>query len=211
LSLWAVSCFAADQSILNHLLESVESRYNSAKTLQVSFEETYRGAGSGNRTESGELYLRKPGRMRWDYKSPAGKIFLSDGKQVYFYNPVTNRAEKTKMKETEDLRAPLAFLLGKLDFDKDFTNFQIKYEGKLAAVTAVPKSDRLPYKEVEFTVDPINGYAIRRLVVTGQDSALLTFAFTNEVMNPSLNDKLFQFRLPPGAHWVDLTQQEGGR
>ena len=66
----------------------------------------------------GDLYLRKPGKMRWDYKTPAGKLFLSDGKQVYFYNPATNRAEKTKLKETEDMRAPLAFLLGKLDFEQ---------------------------------------------------------------------------------------------
>jgi len=207
LSLLALPVAAAD-TVLTHLLDSVESRYNGAQTLQVTFQETYFGPNRGRQTESGDLYLRKPGRMRWDYKTPTGKLFLSDGKQVYFYNPTTNRAEKTKLRETEDMRAPLAFLLGKLDFSKDFTNFQLRNAGNEAVITAVPKSDKLPYKQVEFTVSPLKSYAIQRLVVTGQDGSLLTFSFGNEVVNPNLSEKLFRFQLPQGAQWVDLTQTE---
>jgi len=177
----------------------------------VSFEETYNGAGRGRQTEAGNLYLRKPGRMRWDYRTPAGKLFLSDGKQVYFYNPSTNRAEKTKLRETEDMRAPLAFLLGKLDFDKDFTKFQMKNEGNDAVITAVPKSDKLPYKQVEFTVNPLKGYSIGRLVISGQDGSVLTFRFLNEVVNPNVSEKMFRFQLPPGAEWVDLTVGQDGQ
>lgn len=210
LVLAAFPAFAAD-GVLDHLLNSVESRYNAAKTLQVTFQEIYSGPGGRRQTEAGELYLRKPGRMRWDYKQPAGKLFLSDGKQVYFYNPTTNRAEKTKLKETEDMRAPLAFLLGKLDFDKDFRDFQLKNDSSSAAtVTAVPKSDKLPYKQVQFTVNPVQGYRIEKLVVTGQDNGSLVFTFAGEQVNPNLNDKLFKFELPKGAQWADLTQGEGG-
>lgn len=205
--LLALPAVAADD-VLSHLLESVEARYNGARTLQVSFQETYTGAGRGRQMEAGNLYLRKPGRMRWDYQLPAGKLFLSDGKQVYFYNPATNRAEKTKLSETEDMRLPLAFLLGKLDFDKDFRQFQLKNQGTDAVITALPKSDKLPYKQVEFTVNPLNGYMIHRLVVTGQDGGILAFNFANEVVNPNISDKIFRFQLPPGAQWVDLTQGE---
>ncbi len=209
LILAAIPAFAAD-GVLDHLLNSVESRYNSAKTLQVTFQETFSGPGGRRQTESGELFLRKPGRMRWQYTTPAGKLFLSDGKQVYFYNPATNRAEKTKLRETEDMRAPLAFLLGKLDFDKDFRDFQLKNESATAAtVTGVPKSDKLPYKQVQFTVNPLKGYSIERLVVTAQDNGTLVFTFANEQMNPAVNDKLFKFELPKGAQWADLTGTEG--
>lgn len=205
----AIPAVAADNT-LTHLLGAVQSRYNSARTLQVTFQESYTGAAGRRQVESGELYLRKPGRMRWDYKSPAGKLFLSDGKQVYFYNPTTNRAEKTKLRETEDMRAPLAFLLGKLDFEKDFRDFQLKNEtGQIATVIAIPKSDKLPYKEVQFTVNPIQGYQIQRLLITAQDNAILAFHFANEQLNPDLNDKLFRFELPKGALWADLTQQPG--
>lgn len=205
LALLAFPALAADP-VLDHLLEAVELRYNAAKTLQVSFRETYSGPGRGQQTESGDLYLRKPGKMRWEYKTPAGKLFLSDGKEVYFFNPATNRAEKMKLRETEDMRAPLAFLLGKLNFSKDFKTFELRNKDNEATITAVPKSDKLPYKQVAFTVNPIKGYAISKLVVTSQDNALLTFAFGEEVVNPAISDKTFRFQLPPGAQWADLTQ-----
>ena len=210
LALLALPAVASDD-VLSHLLQSVELRYNGARTLQVLFTETYAGAGRGRQTEAGVLYLRKPGRMRWEYRTPAGKLFLSDGKQVYFFNPATNRAEKTKLHETEDMRAPLAFLLGKLDFSKDFSKFDLKNQGSDAVITAIPKSDKLPYNRVEFTVNPLNGYAIKRLVVNGQDGAVLTFDFANEVLNPNLSEKVFHFQLPPGAQWVDLTQGESAQ
>jgi outer membrane lipoprotein carrier protein len=97
---------------LNGLLKGIEQRYNKAKTLQVQFNETYSVQGRARKSESGSLTLRKPGRMRWDYTAPAGKLFLSDGKDVYLYTPDAHRVEKMKLKESEDMHAPMAFLLG---------------------------------------------------------------------------------------------------
>ncbi len=154
--------------------------------------------------ESGELFLRKPGRMRWEYQKPSGKLFVSDGKNIFYYNPASNRAEKVNLKESEDLRTPLAFLLGKLDFDKDFGNIFAKESGTETVITAQPKSDRLPYRRVEFTVSPQQ--EIRKLVITGQDESVLTFNFWNERMNPVLDAKLFSFQLPPGATWIDPSE-----
>ena len=200
LAVLALPALAADAG-LTKLLNEVEAHYNSVRTLHVEFEETFAGPGRPSRTESGDLFLRKPGKMRWNYKQPAGKLFLSDGKEVFYYNPSTNTAEKVRLRETEDMRAPLAFLLGRLDFDKDFTNFESKLTGSDTVIKATPKSDKLPYKQVEFAVSPAR--EIRRLVVTGQDNSLLTFVFANERMNPVVDDKMFRFRLPAGAKWIE--------
>lgn len=191
----------AQDADLNKVLGRVEKRYNSAKTIQVPFEQAYVVQGRPRRSESGTLYLRKPGRMRWDYSNPAGKIFLSDGKHIYFYSPSTNRVEKTPVKETEDVRAPLAFLLGKLDFSRDFREFRVRHEGDDLYIEAVPKSDRLPYQQVDFVVTP--DARIRRLVVTGQDQSQMDFQFGAERMNPSLDSNLFVFKMPAGAELVE--------
>ncbi len=68
--------------------------------------------------------LRKPARMRWDYSQPKGKLVLSDGTDLWIYTPAENHAVKMSLKETEDMRAPMAFLLGKLNFQKDFRNLR---------------------------------------------------------------------------------------
>jgi outer membrane lipoprotein carrier protein len=184
-----------------HLLKGVESRYNRAQALEVRFAETYSGLGRGPRTETGVLYLRKPGRMRWEYTQPAGKLFVSDGKEVYLYLPGENRVEKMKLKDTEDMRAPMAFLLGKLNFEKEFQNLQARTEADGSLVTAEPKSDSLPYSKVEFQVSA--AFEIRKLHIVGQDQSVLDFAFQDEKVNPPLANSIFQFHPPAGAQIVE--------
>ncbi len=182
------------------LLKGVEQRYNRAKTLQVQFIESYSVEGQPRKSESGELTLRKPGRMRWDYSAPAGKLFVSDGKDVYLFTPSTHRVEKTKLKASEDMHAPMAFLLGKLDFAKEFRDFDLKPDGANYLIAAKAKTDQLPYEKIEMLVTPDD--AILRLVVTGQDQSVLTFQFSGEKVNPPVNDALFKFKMPEGASLV---------
>lgn len=192
-----MSAFAADPG-LDDLLKSVENRYNHAKTLQVLFKEQYTPPGKATLTESGLLMLRKPLRMRWDYSQPKGKLVLSDGSALWVYNPATNRAEKMPLKQTEDMRAPLMFLLGKLNFQKEFRNIQGKKDGLYdTRITAESSNESLPYASVEFLVS--RDSVIKQVKVTYYDKAVLDLTFEQERLDPSLDSKLFQFKLPPGA------------
>src|SRR5882762_926767 len=128
-SLAAGTAFCADPGLLR-TLKAVEDRYNRAQTLQIAFSEGYSAQGKTRKPETGTLFLRKPGRMRWQYTAPAGKLFLSDGKFMYVIVPDSSRVQKMKAKESEDMRAPLAFLLGRLHFEKDFRNFASRPEGE---------------------------------------------------------------------------------
>jgi outer membrane lipoprotein carrier protein len=193
----AVGTGLCADSSLSRTLKAVEDRYNHAQTLQIAFSEGYTAQGKTRKPESGTLFLRKPGRMRWQYTYPAGKVFLSDGKFVYLVVPDSNRVQKMKAKETEDMRAPLAFLLGRLHFEKDFQSFESRPEGADTWISAQPKSPDLPYTKVEFQVTP--QFQIRRVQVTGQDLSVLDFRFDQEKLNPPLDSKLFQFELPSGS------------
>lgn len=204
-ALWADS--PADQKTAQ-LLRAVEARYNRAQSLKLDFSESYAAPGHPVQTESGTLNLRKPGRMRWDYSSPAGKVFLSDGKDVYLYTPGDHRAEKSKLKDSEDMRAPLAFLLGKLNFEKEFKSFEARPEGppedKNTWITAWPKSQNLMYTQVEFLAS-LDG-EIHRVNVTGQDHSKLDFTFSNEKFNAPAPPELFAFHAPPGVEVVETGQ-----
>ena len=204
LGVLVVSAFAGDAN-LDSLLKGVETRYNRAKTLQVLFHEEYTpsgpGGGPARRSESGRLMIQKPGRMRWDYSQPKGKLFISDGKFIWLYTPAENRAEKMKFQESDDMRAPLAFLLGKLNFAKEFRNLQARPEGADTRIVAEPKTDNLPYSAVEFVVTGEN--RIREVKVTGFDNSILDFTFDEERLDPPLDGNLFQFQAPPGAEVVE--------
>jgi outer membrane lipoprotein carrier protein len=198
-----LSASAAPRTV-DALLQAVEARYNRAQSLKLDFSESYAGMKSPVQNDSGVLYLRKPGRMRWEYASPAGKVFISDGKDVVLYNPDDQRAEKSKLKESEDMRAPLAFLLGKLDFKKEFKSFQTRVEGDDNWIVAEPKSENLAYSRVEFLATPEG--EIRRVRITGQDQSKLDFTFSNEQLNVPVAQSLFTFHPPPGVPVVEAAQ-----
>ena len=191
----------------DRLIEQVEARYNKAQTLSVQFEESYSLLGRKRPPESGTLTLRKGGKMRWDYAHPEGKLFVSDGKTIFLYTSGDNRVEKLPVRDTEDMRAPLAFLLGKLDMKKEFRNFQVQEQPGGTLLSASAKNDRLPYKTVDMLI--AGDGSIRQLRVAGRDESLLTYVFRDEKLNIPLNDSIFHFTIPPGAEVVDAVDYKG--
>lgn len=184
---------------VSKITHGIEQRYNNIKTLRVKFTETVIAKGGRHAPQSGTLYLQKPRKMRWEYSSPPGKLFLSDGEFTYDYDPKTNHVEQGKLKEGDDLRGPLAFLLGKLDFDRDFGSYVTN--GTDGAITAIPKTANLPYTEVTFVAAP--DFSMKKLSVTGLDGSVFQYVFEGEQRNPPLSDSLFKFVKPPGAVVID--------
>jgi outer membrane lipoprotein carrier protein len=185
---------------VSKLLKTVETHYNHSDSVRLDFSESYAAPHHPVQKENGVLYLRKPGRMRWEYAQPAGKVFLSDGKDVFLYQPEDRKAEHSKLKQSEDMRAPLAFLLGKLDFNREFKS--VTMSG--ANIVAIPKSDSLAYTKVEFQATPDG--IIHTVNITGQDDSHLSFTFANEQQNVPLAQTLFTFRPPVGVEIVEAAQ-----
>jgi outer membrane lipoprotein carrier protein len=199
-----VGAFAAGKSgnsQVDTLINQVESHYNRAQTLAVDFTETFTVQGRVRKPESGTLALRKPGRMRWDYSQPAGKVFVSDGKTVYLYTADDRRVERSSLKASEDMRAPMAFLLGHLELKKEFASFDAQPAEGGTWLNATAKNDRVPYEKIQMLI--VHGGSIRQLKILARDDSQLSFLFTNETVNPALNNKLFEFAIPVGAEVVD--------
>lgn len=196
--------FFGAQPELKGLLDRIQTRYNHAQSLKLDFSETYMGTKAPVQSEKGVLYLKKPGRMRWEYTAPAGKLFLSDGKEVLTWTPADNIVEKGKLKESEDVHAPIAFLLGKLDFQKEFKSFETHLEGSDTWIAAKPKSENLAWSGVDFLASPEG--EIRRVRITLQDQSKLSFTFSNEQLNVPVAPSMFTFQAPPGAQISEAGQ-----
>jgi outer membrane lipoprotein carrier protein len=200
--LWLVALAAslAYGQDVDRILKGIEEHYNNISTLQVDFSYTYTQKMRKS-TEKGILYLHKPKRMRWQFTSPEGNLFISDGDSTIDYDAKSNEAHKEKLKDNDDLRAPLAFLLGKLDFKRDFSQFNTDSSGMIAAV---PKNNKLPYTELSFLPGPDN--TIQRLIVKGVDGSRYDYSVENEKKNPPGPDTLFKFQPPPGVKMLDGTR-----
>jgi outer membrane lipoprotein carrier protein len=191
----------------DELIRRVETRYNAAKTLSLDFVENYNMQGHPRPPEQGTLTLRKARKMRWDYVRPAGKLFISDGKTVFLYSASENRVEKMPLRDTDDMRAPLAFLLGRLDMKKEFRDFTTHPGDGGTWLAAQSMNARSPYGNIEMLV-AADG-SVKELKVAGRDQSLLSFSFKDERLNPPVSDSVFQFTIPRGAEVVDSVNWGG--
>src|SRR6266567_4112878 len=111
---------------VHSVAQAVDEHYNHLQSLQAEFTEIYQGSGV-ERTESGTLWLKKPGKMRWEYRSPEEKLFVGDGRDAWLYVPDDRQARKEAAKKLEDARSPLAFLLGKTKLQKELRGLSMAH------------------------------------------------------------------------------------
>jgi outer membrane lipoprotein carrier protein len=187
------------------IAQAVDERYNHLRSLQAEFTEIYRGAGM-ERTESGTLWLKKPGKMRWQYRSPRDKLFLTDGRNAWFYVPGERQVRRTAVKKLDDLRSPLAFLLGKTKLEKELQGLSLAPDvTPLAAgdvvLRGVPKSlaDRVSQVLLEITPD----HWIGRILIEEVDGSVTEYRFSSHRENVDVPDQRFQFVVPDGVEVIE--------
>ena len=196
---------AASAPDVHAIAQAVDERYNHLHSLQSDFTEIYRGAGM-ERTESGTLWLKKPGKMRWQYRSPREKLFLSDGNDAWFYVPGERQVRRTAVKKLDDLRSPLAFLLGKTKLEKELQALSLASDVAPLApedvvLRGVPRSlaDRVSQVLLEITPE----HWIRRIIIEQVDGSVTEYRFTNQRENVVVPDQQFQFAVPEGVEVID--------
>ncbi|HUY81909.1 MAG TPA: outer membrane lipoprotein chaperone LolA [Acidobacteriaceae bacterium] len=190
------------QSLSAHTLaKRIDKHYDSLHSLEVNFTQLYEGMGM-NRRESGVLLLKKPGRMRWTYSRPAGKLFLLDGHYGYFYTPGDSTAQRVPAKQIDDLRSPLRFLLGHTKLDKELNHLTIAPDGNgLYTLTGIPR--HLEKRIASFSVTTTADGVIQRILIDETDGVRNTFQFSNERPNAPAPASAFDFTPPSGVRIVD--------
>lgn len=182
------------------LVRKVDDHYNHLSSLRAHYVERYSGLGM-DRTEEGTLLLKKPGRMRWSYSAPVGKVFVLDGKFAWFYTPGDAQATRVPAKELDDLRSPLRFLLGHTQLRKELDNLAVMPEGSEFRISGVPKGMAQRVKLLSLWVTAAG--AIERMRLEEVDGAVTEFAFTDLKENVPVKDSDFAFIPPAGVTVVE--------
>lgn len=200
--LGAVILPAQDNTPSAHeLAQQVDRHYDQLQSLKAEFTEDYSGLGM-TRSESGTLFLRKPGRMMWQYSSPPGKVFLLDGKFAWFYTKGDTQVQRIPASELDDLRSPLRFLLGHTQLEKEMTGLTMaKAANGCFTLSGQPKGQEKRVTRLDLTVTPTG--AIIAMKIEEADGATTRFLFTGEQPNAQIPAATFHFSPPPGVPVVD--------
>jgi outer membrane lipoprotein carrier protein len=179
----------------------IDKHYNALRSLSVHFTQKYDGMGM-HRQESGILLLKKPGKMRWTYSQPAGKLFVLDGQNAYFYSPGDTEIPRVPAKKLDDLRSPLRFLLGHTQLAKELTNLQITpAENGKFTLSGIPRN--MEQRIASFSVTASADGVIQSMRIEETDGAINTFTFSDEQPNVPAKDADFGFHAPAGTHIIE--------
>jgi outer membrane lipoprotein carrier protein len=182
------------------LLKRVDTHYNQLASLRCRYVERYTGMGM-TRSESGTLLLKKPGRMLWQYDSPAGKEFVLDGKFAYFFTPGDAQAQRIPAKELDDLRTPLRFLLGHTELARELSGITVIAADGGFSITGVPRGMEGKIQALSVTVTPMG--VITGMKIEETDGATTDFAFSSIEENVPTRDGDFTFTAPAGVTIVN--------
>jgi outer membrane lipoprotein carrier protein len=227
---WAISGASqsspASESSAKSLATLVQEHYRHPRTLRAVFLERYSEGQKQARVESGTVYFKRPGEMRWEYDSPEKKLFLADGKTVWFYVPYDHTVTKTRARESSDWRTPLALLTGKVELSRLCSSMDLVDQKGVPAGHAVlrcfPKGEkRSPHgaaagspppdansaEQVDFTevlleVDRSSG-ELARIDIRQPGGIELEYRFGDWQVDLALPDELFRFQVPEGVAVVD--------
>jgi outer membrane lipoprotein carrier protein len=191
---------------IDKVVAKLQDRYDSAADFKAKFTQKYTYAATGReRTSTGEILIKKPGRMRWNYLSPEPSMWLASGSTFWMYEPEAKQAFKQDLKASQ-LPAAVAFLMGKGKLSDEFeatTAKELPYgSGDDYRLSLKPKKAQSTYRSIYFVVDA-KTYLVKQSVLINAQGDINAITFSDVVLNSKLGDDLFRWSPPAGTRVVD--------
>lgn len=181
------------------VVEKLQSIYKAASSMTANFKQAYTySVYQRTQLSSGQLFLQKPGRMRWDYKTPQNKVFVSNGDDLWVYEPEKNQAYKKSLKASE-LPIAISFLMGKGNLLNEFIPTIDSESKEQIIVVLKPLKSSRSYKELKLAVNRTS-FMVEQTTIIDPANNTNTVTFSNLVINPDLPASGFEFVPPKGVN-----------
>jgi len=191
------------------LASRIESYYRKSPGITADFLQILESRTLGRpQEEHGTVSLKPPGRMRWEYRQPRGKVAVADGTRVYLYLPEDRQVLVGKIGDLDSGAVATRLLLGGAPLSRDFL-----VEGEpspdragLWLMKLTPRGRDFPYDSVTLTVEEASG-AIRSIRLLDPLGNRMEYRFDRIRVVRDLPDRIFTFEIPRGA---DVQVMGGG-
>lgn len=199
---------AAAALTLDDAVRGIESAYGRLNDLKAEFAQTaYNKSLNSTIPAQGAVYLKKGGKLRWEYSEPTKQEIVSDGKTLWVYTPTLNQVNTGPAPEA--LAGPAGSFLAGLGRLRE--HFNVRFlnpaqptdpEGNVV-LDLTPKQPLPTLARLILSFDP-RSWEVRKAVVYDQFENTVTMRFTKMALNSGLPDRLFTFVPPPGVATVPM-------
>ncbi|MDH4086968.1 MAG: outer membrane lipoprotein carrier protein LolA [Nitrospira sp.] len=215
--LLALPAWAADGPVdekalqeVREVVKQLQARYEKMKDLQADFSQKTKIEGFERPvTSSGKVYIKKPGRLRWDYLDPATEQIYVNQEDVKVYVPEHKQVLVGKLTQMAASKAPLELLQGAAKLDESFeiepTRGRDRGVGGMPLITLIPKAKEQEstqnLQKIVVEVFP-KTYFIRTVSLHEVSGNVAVFEFSNLKPNLGLGNEVFDFKTPADAEVV---------
>jgi outer membrane lipoprotein carrier protein len=195
------------------VVEGIQRRYKELHDLEADFHQTTTLPMMDQVKEaSGRLYLKMPGKMRWDYLEGEKKTVLVTGQTMLFYDPEEYQATITDLSRMPNSQGLLTFITGMGDLQRDFlldTSVPLdeKHPGQVM-IKLLPRAEDSQWTQLSLFADPKN-FQVVKTIFEGIQGDRTTIEYTNIRTNVGLSDDLFHFEIPEGTDILHYPLPQG--
>jgi outer membrane lipoprotein carrier protein len=189
--------------VLDEAVQALESAYRKVGDLQAGFEQTSFNRAMNQTIEArGTFYLKKPGKLRWEYVTPTPQQIVSDGQRLWVYTPQLKQVNVSGAPEA--LAGPAGSFLQGLGQLRE--HFQARFlnpaqptdaDGRVV-LDLTPRTPGPLLARLVVAVDP-RSWLVRKAVVYDELGNTVTVRFDEPRVNAGLADSLFTYVPPPGV------------
>ena len=181
--------------------ERLEDYLQGLRTLSSRFEQTTLSADGGRMARSrGTMYLKRPGKFRWEYDSPVKQIIVADGKRVYLHDveldQVSHQSQKKALRGT-----PAQLLAAEEPVDRHFRVSRWDGGDERDWVELQPKKGDTEVVRIRIG---FIGKRLDTLLMEDSFGQLTRISFTGTKRNPALKDGLFRLDQSPGGDFLQI-------
>jgi outer membrane lipoprotein carrier protein len=201
-----VAAMPATATVDNAGLARLQQLLTNLHTLRADFTQTVLDSDlTVNKESHGTLMIKRPGRFRWDYQAPTQQLIVGDGKRIWMYDKELEQVTVKPMDQTL-ASSPAMLLTGSGSLQDSFTVQTLGDKGSLFWVELTPRVQDSQFKAVRVG---LGDKAVQVMELTDNLGQTTRIEFSHIHVNGPLDDKLFDFRPPPGTDVLGETTDAG--
>jgi outer membrane lipoprotein carrier protein len=200
MGLFVFATLSWSSSTQDNAASVLQDRLNALDSMKARFKQVVRADNREISRSRGNMALKRPGKFRWDTKSPMEQLVIADGKQLWIYD--VELEQVTVKKQGKGIGGTPALFLSGVDnnVSRDF-EVQSKQQGNKEIFYLKARSSQENFQKIQMIYQKQD---LVGLVLFDQLGQQTNVQLSRIRKNPSLPSRMFHFKPPRG---VDVVRQ----
>ena len=181
---------------IDEVLNKIQYFYENTKSIKADFIQETVFLDKSKEIRTGKVWIKKPGKFRWEYQIPEKFLIISDGFQIFIYYPEEKEVLIYPSGKVISSQLALGFMSGRGNIKKDLKleSFEILNE-KEWRISFLPVSKDTYIEKIVLTVNLDTG-EVKEFYFINTSGEKVKIIFKNLKYNLDLKNNIFTF-IPP--------------